>query len=163
MRLVLIQPAGQALRGADARAFVADAEAVIAHVARGPPRGHARAHGRPRDRRGDRGHAHSATSRSRARSRWCSRRWCSSLIFRRVRALVAVMPPLVLGTLWTAGLAAVLPGGLSAIAVAFTSVVVGVGRRHRRARLRGAARRAPRRARPPPTPRSRRGGGRPAP
>src|SRR5206468_2966313 len=49
------------------------------------------------------------------------------LIFGRARALAAVMPPLVLGTLWTAGLAAALPGGLSAIAVAFTSVVVGVG------------------------------------
>ena len=49
------------------------------------------------------------------------------MIFRRVRALVAVMPPLVLGTAWTAGLATIFPGGLSAIAVAFMSVVVGVG------------------------------------
>lgn len=47
--------------------------------------------------------------------------------FRRARALVAVLPPLLLGTLWTTGVAAFLPGGLSAIAIAFASVVVGVG------------------------------------
>ncbi len=49
------------------------------------------------------------------------------LTFRRARALVAVLPPLVLGTLWTTGLAAFAPGGLSAMAIAFTAVVVGVG------------------------------------
>jgi hypothetical protein len=44
-----------------------------------------------------------------------------------VRALAAILPPLALGTLWTASLAIFWPGGISAIAVAFTSVVVGVG------------------------------------
>jgi predicted RND superfamily exporter protein len=47
--------------------------------------------------------------------------------FRRVRALVAVLPPLALGTLWTTGLAALLPSGLDALAIAFAAVVVGVG------------------------------------
>jgi predicted RND superfamily exporter protein len=47
--------------------------------------------------------------------------------FRRARALVAVLPPLIVGTLWTTGLAAFLPHGLSGVAVAFTAVVVGVG------------------------------------
>jgi predicted exporter len=47
--------------------------------------------------------------------------------FRRARALAAVLPPLFLGTLWTTGLAALLPGGLSAVAIAFAAVVVGVG------------------------------------
>ena len=47
--------------------------------------------------------------------------------FRRARALVAVLPPLVLGTLWTTGIAALLPAGLSAVAIAFAAVVVGVG------------------------------------
>jgi predicted exporter len=47
--------------------------------------------------------------------------------FRRVRALAAVLPPLLLGTLWTTGIAALLPAGLSAVAVAFAAVVVGVG------------------------------------
>ena len=49
------------------------------------------------------------------------------LTFRRVRALVAVLPPLALGTLWTTGIAAFLPGGLSAVAIGFAAVVVGVG------------------------------------
>jgi uncharacterized protein len=47
--------------------------------------------------------------------------------FRRGRALAAVLPPLVLGTLWTTGIAALVPTGLSALAIAFTAVVVGVG------------------------------------
>ncbi len=49
------------------------------------------------------------------------------LTFRRGRALVAVLPPLVIGTAWTMGLAAFLPNGLSAISTAFAAVVVGVG------------------------------------
>jgi predicted RND superfamily exporter protein len=38
-----------------------------------------------------------------------------------------VLPPLALGTLWTTGIAALLPAGLSAVAIAFAAVVVGVG------------------------------------
>jgi predicted RND superfamily exporter protein len=49
------------------------------------------------------------------------------LTFRRARALVAVLPPLVLGTLWTTAIAALLPSGLTAVAVGFAAVVVGVG------------------------------------
>lgn len=49
------------------------------------------------------------------------------VLFRRARALIAVLPPLLLGTLWTTAIAAVAYPTLSAIAVAFTSVVVGVG------------------------------------
>ncbi len=47
--------------------------------------------------------------------------------FRRARALAAVLPPLVLGTVWTTGLAALFPAGLNAVAIAFAAVVVGVG------------------------------------
>jgi predicted RND superfamily exporter protein len=47
--------------------------------------------------------------------------------FRRVRALAAVLPPLVVGTVWTTGLAALFPAGLNALAIAFAAVVVGVG------------------------------------
>ncbi len=47
--------------------------------------------------------------------------------FGRVRALAAVLPPLVVGTLWTTGLAALFPFGLNALAIAFAAVVVGVG------------------------------------
>jgi hypothetical protein len=49
------------------------------------------------------------------------------LTFRRARALAAVLPPLALGTLWTTGIAALFPAGLSAVAIAFAAVVVGVG------------------------------------
>jgi predicted exporter len=49
------------------------------------------------------------------------------LTFRRARALAAVLPPLALGTLWTTGIAALFPSGLSAVAIAFAAVVVGVG------------------------------------
>ncbi len=47
--------------------------------------------------------------------------------FRRVRALLAVLPPLLCGTLWTIALAALVYPKLSAVATAFTAVVVGVG------------------------------------
>jgi len=49
------------------------------------------------------------------------------LTFRRPRALLAVLPPLLAGTLWTTALAAIVYPRLSAIATAFAAVVVGVG------------------------------------
>ena len=126
MRLVLVQAAGQSLRGADAKAFVADVNAVIDPLGRQHPAvtlGLTGGHAIP-----------AATETMLTRDLELSGTLAMVLasvvfvlIFRRMRALLAVMPPLVLGTLWTAGLAAALPGGLSAIAVAFTSVVVGVG------------------------------------
>jgi predicted exporter len=48
-------------------------------------------------------------------------------LFRRPRALVAVLPPLVAGTLWTTAIAALAYPRLSAIATAFAAVVIGVG------------------------------------
>jgi hypothetical protein len=126
VRLVLVQPKGQALRGKDAQAFVADVRAVLDPLARAHPELRLGLTG---------GHSIAAAmqamlTRDLALSGTLAMVLASLafvLIFRRMRALLAVMPPLVLGTLWTAGLAAALPGGLSAIAVAFTSVVVGVG------------------------------------
>jgi uncharacterized protein len=125
-RLVLVFPEGQALRGVDAKAFVAPARAVLDEVGRAHPKlrigltgGHAIAE---------------ATERMLIRDMTWSGTLSMALAalafvltFRRIRALVAVMPPLLLGTVWTAGLAALLPTGLSAIAVAFMSVVIGVG------------------------------------
>ncbi|MFI5300307.1 MAG: MMPL family transporter, partial [Polyangiales bacterium] len=49
------------------------------------------------------------------------------LTFRRPRALLAIAPPLMAGTLWTAAIAALFPGGIEAIAMGFASVVIGVG------------------------------------
>ncbi len=125
-RLVLIEPSGQALRGAEAKAFVAEVDRVLAEVTREEPEAKAALTG---------GHAiAAATERMLVRDLTRSSALSTILaglafvlLFRRTRALVAVMPPLALGTLWTAAIAAALPGGLSAIAVAFTSVVVGVG------------------------------------
>ncbi len=48
-------------------------------------------------------------------------------LFRRPRALLAVLPPLAVGTLWTTALAAIVYPRLSAIATAFAAVVIGVG------------------------------------
>jgi len=126
MQLVLVQPQGQALRSADAKLFMLDVDAALDPVGRAHPKltlgitgGHAIA---------------AATEKMLTRDLVWSGTLSMvlaagvfALIFRRVRALAAVMPPLVLGTAWTAGLAAFFPGGLSAIAVAFMSVVVGVG------------------------------------
>ena len=50
-----------------------------------------------------------------------------ALTFPRRRALVAVLPPLAIGTLWTTALAAAIYPNLSAVATAFTAVVIGVG------------------------------------
>src|SRR5439155_10638667 len=48
-------------------------------------------------------------------------------VFRRTRALVALLPPLAIGTLWTTALACLAYPRLSAIATAFAAVVIGVG------------------------------------
>ena len=125
-QLVLIFPEGEALRGADARAFVEDAEAVLGELRAAHP-------GMEFGLTG--GHAiGAATERMLTRDLQLSSALslvlaslAFLLTFRRLRALAAVMPPLLLGSLWTAALASALPGGLSAIAVAFMSVVIGVG------------------------------------
>lgn len=49
------------------------------------------------------------------------------LTFRRARALIAIAPPLLVGTLWTTAIAAIFPEGIAAIAMGFASVVIGVG------------------------------------
>jgi predicted RND superfamily exporter protein len=125
-RLVLIVPDGQALRGTDAKRFVSQTQAVIDDLASAHPDLRLGLTG---------GHAIAvATERMLVRDLAASSALSLALaalafiaVFRRARALLAVMPPLLLGTVWTAGIAAALPGGLSAIAVAFMSVVIGVG------------------------------------
>ena len=124
--LVIVKPKGQALRGAEAAAFSRDLETALTKV-----RG---AH--PSVTFGVTGpHVVAAQMETLLRADLTRSGVLSSvlasvafaLVFRRIRALVAILPPLALGTLWTAALAAFWPGGISAIAVAFTSVVVGVG------------------------------------
>jgi predicted RND superfamily exporter protein len=125
-RLVLVEPRGKALVSADAKAFVADAERVLEDVRAAHP-------GVTLGLTG--GHAIAASTEAMLRRDFAISGTLSMVLaslaflltFRRLRALGAVMPPLALGSLWTAAVASILPGGLSAIAIAFMSVVVGVG------------------------------------
>lgn len=125
-RLVLAAPRGRAFEGAEAERFVVDAERALGSVRARHPRvrveltgGHVVARQTEQLVRGDL-----------ERSGVLSLLLASVVFvvtFRRPRALLAVLPPLVAGTLWTMGLASVLYPRLSAIATGFTAVVVGVG------------------------------------
>lgn len=124
--LVVVKPKGQALRGKDAKAFVDAVERTLAERRKQHPSLKIRLTGP---------HAVAAGMETMLRrdltlSGVLSMVLASlafAVVFRRLRALVAITPPLALGTLWTGALAAFWPGGISAIAVAFTSIVVGVG------------------------------------
>ncbi len=123
-RLLVAEPRGSAFVSADARALVDDVGRAVASAARP---------GVTTELSG--GHAVAqATEQMVQRDLEVSGTLSMVLAslafvvtFRRARALVAVLPPLVIGTLWTTGLAALLPSGLSAVAIAFAAVVVGVG------------------------------------
>ncbi len=125
-QLVVLQPRGRAFDPKAARAFVSDFDAAKAAVVATHP-------GATLELTG--GHAVAVAMR-RLLIRDLALSGTLSLIlasvaflvtFRRMRALVAVLPPLALGTLWTTGLAAFFPHGLSAMSIAFAAVVVGVG------------------------------------
>lgn len=125
-RLVILEPKGTAFDPAASKAFVEDVGAAIQKVRASRPGARMALTG---------GHAIAQATetmliRDLALSgtlSLCLAAMMFVVTFRRARALVAVLPPLVLGTLWTTGLAALAPSGLSAIAIAFTAVVVGVG------------------------------------
>ncbi|NUP08523.1 MAG: MMPL family transporter [Polyangiaceae bacterium] len=124
--LIVIKPKGQALRGADAKAFVESVEKLLDAQRKEHPSLRIRLTGP---------HAIAASMERMLRRdlEWSGiasvvlASLAFALVFRRLRALVAILPPLALGTLWTGAVAASWPGGISAIAVAFTSIVVGVG------------------------------------
>lgn len=123
-RLVLLAARGSAFDATASRAVVADVEDAERRAARP---------GVTIELAG--GHAIAVATEALLRGDLERSAWVSTLLaslafvvtFRRTRALAAVLPPLALGTLWTTGLAAMLPGGLDAIAIAFAAVVVGVG------------------------------------
>ena len=125
-RLILIAPKGQALRGVDARAFVKEVEETLSRVRSSEG-------GITFELTG--GHAIAAASERAIRRDLVVSGVLSTLLaalafaltFRRLRALVAVMPPLAIGTLWTAAAATLALDHLSAITVGFVAVVVGVG------------------------------------
>lgn len=125
-RLVASEARGNAFDGAAAAAFVRDANAVMATVTTHHPHVRCELTG---------GHAIAVATAEMLRRDIIVSSVLSTVLasvvflltFHRPRALLAVLPPLGLGTLWTTGLAAFLPGGLSAIATAFAAVVIGVG------------------------------------
>jgi predicted RND superfamily exporter protein len=125
-RLVVGEPKGSAFEGKTAAAFMADARAAIGAVGLAAPHVRVRVTG---------GHAIAASTAEMLQRDMVLSSALSTVLasvvflftFRRMRALLAVLPPLALGTVWTTGLAALLPTGLSAIATAFAAVVIGVG------------------------------------
>ena len=129
-RLVVVQARGNAFDGVAAAAFVDEAEAELARAAAVQAAlgarvtleltgGHAIARATERMLRRD------LTLTSVLSLVLASLAFV--LTFRRARALVAVLPPLALGTLWTTGLAAAWGEPLSVLSIAFAAVVVGVG------------------------------------
>ena len=124
--LVVVQPKGSAFNSIAANAFVRDAEGVMAQVTRDHPGVRAALSG---------GHAIAVASekmitRDLEVSATLSLLLASIafvVMFHRARALAAVLPPLIVGTVWTTGLVAVFMPQLSAISIGFMAVVVGVG------------------------------------
>jgi predicted RND superfamily exporter protein len=125
-RLVVVQPRGRAFDPVAARALVDDFDAVAAAIHAQHPKTTAELTG---------GHAVAVATRALLERDLVVSGVLSTVLaalvfaltFRRLRALIAVMPPLALGTAWTLGGAALLPHGLSAMSIAFAAVVVGVG------------------------------------
>jgi predicted RND superfamily exporter protein len=125
-RLVVLEPRGRAFDARAADALVADFEGARESVRKKHPSVSIELTG---------GHAIAAATASMLKRDLAVSGTLSLVLasivfavtFRRARALFAVLPPLVLGTLWTTGLAALAPAGLSAMAIAFAAVVVGVG------------------------------------
>jgi hypothetical protein len=124
-RLVALQPHGRAFDSVAAHAFVADVDAAKAAVLAVHPSLTLELAG---------GHATAVATEAMIRT---DMEWSSALssvlatlmflvTFRRMRAALAVLPPLVLGTLWTLAIAATFKG-LTAVSVAFGAVVIGVG------------------------------------
>ena len=111
MCLVLVKGRGQALTSADARAFADDTTAALAPIRAAHPDVEIGVTG---------GHAIAAATEMMIKGDLVRSGPIATvlssvvfvLLFRRIRALGAVLPPLLLGTLWTAALASILPGGL---------------------------------------------------
>lgn len=125
-RLILLSAEGQMLRGAQAKAFTRGVQQRLEDVRARHP-----------DVRFDLTGGHAIATETEALLR-ADLLWSGvlstllvglafALTFRRLRALLAVLPPLALGTLWTAASAAMVFGHVSALTLGFIAVVVGVG------------------------------------
>jgi uncharacterized protein len=125
-RLVVLEPKGRVFDPKAAQAFVVEVEGELREVEKSNPGvtfdltgGHAVAYATERMIRKD---LYLSTTLSFVLSAVMF-----LVTFRRARALLAVLPPLMLGTVWTTAAAALIYPRLSSLSVAFTSVVVGVG------------------------------------
>ncbi|MBX3259003.1 MAG: MMPL family transporter [Labilithrix sp.] len=125
-RLVVVEPRGRAFDAGEAARFTDEAEAALERVT-------TREAGVTLDLTG--GHVVARQTEALVRSDLVRSGALSAVLaslvfaltFRRVRALVAVLPPLAIGTLWTTALAALAYPRLSAVATGFAAVVIGVG------------------------------------
>ncbi len=125
-RLVVIEPRGRVFDSGAAKAFTDEAEQALSVVRRAHPGVRIALTG---------GHVIATQTEAMMRGDLQRSGVFSILLaaivfvatFRRPRALIAVLPPLAAGTLWTTALACLVYPRLSAIAIAFAAVVVGVG------------------------------------
>ena len=125
-RLVVAQPRGSAFDSDSAHAFLRDANDAMAQTTRDHPTTRTAVSG---------GHAIACATEQMIRQDIEISGTLSLLLaslafvvmFHRARALVAVMAPLVVGTLWTTGVLAVVSPAMNAISIGFMAVVVGVG------------------------------------
>jgi predicted RND superfamily exporter protein len=125
-RLVVVEPRGNAFTSGEAARFTDETEDALA-------RARARVPGQELEITG--GHVVARQTEAMMRSDLHKSGFLSvalaalvfALTFRRLRALLCVLPPLAVGTLWTTALASLLYPRLSAIATAFAAVVIGVG------------------------------------
>ncbi|MBS2020055.1 MAG: MMPL family transporter [Deltaproteobacteria bacterium] len=125
-RLLVVEPRGRVFEWKDNSRFAAETEAALEDVRRAHPKVRLEATG---------GHIIAKQTEVLMRGDLQKSSVLSGVLasivfvltFRRPRALVAVLPPLAAGTLWTTAIATIIYPKLSAIATAFMAVVVGVG------------------------------------
>lgn len=125
-RLILLSATGQSLRGSEAKGFSQAVQEALNPVRKRHPRVTLELTG-----------AHAIATETEAvlrRDLYVSGLLSTFLVslafvltFRRTRALVAILPPLGLGTIWTAAAAYLVFGRVSALTLGFIAVVVGVG------------------------------------
>ncbi len=125
-RFVLVTTEGSALQSADARRIVEALEAAIGAVLPKHPGVRAGIAGGPAIARDAEKMIRSDLYLSSAISTLAVS-LAFLVTFRRARALLAIGPPLIIGTLWTIAVAALFSDGIAAIAMGFASVVIGVG------------------------------------
>lgn len=125
-RLVIVEPPGSALHGEEARRFVLQVEDALRTLRSEHPAVRARLTGGPSLAVATEDLLRSDLTRSSLLALLLA-----SAVFvalqRRPRALLSVLPPLLAGSLLAAAVGALFPGGVAGVAVAFVSVVLGVG------------------------------------